>query len=180
MGLLDDLDRLDLSDEQKAQVRQLHLGDLSEKDTEIQTLKAKDRRDSVEQEIEALGGMFSDPQPGLLKFVRRVYLSDDEGPGIVMLSDTDLNLSGDEATGATTREEATTAGVLRKFIGLLPKNTEGKLELSDQGIAADDHTRPDKDGDESDDEKKLAEQKAKRERVRSLGIGLRKREEVDA
>lgn len=175
MGLLDDLDQLNLSDEQKEIVRQKHAADLAEKDTEIQTLKSKDRRDSVEQEVEALGGMFSDPQPGLLKFVRRVYLSDDEEPGLVMLSDSDLNLSGDSATGSTTREEITTAGVLRKFISLLPQNQEGKINLSDQGIAADDHGRPEKDGDESDDDQEAAEQ-ARRERVRGLGIKLRPRD----
>lgn len=175
MGLLETLEGLNLSDEQKQVILNDHTTEVGAKETEIQTLKAKDRRSDVDKEIDELAALLSDsPQPGLLKFVRRVYLSDDDGPGIVLLSDADLQLSGDAATGASTREEMSVAGAIRHLISLLPRNAEGNLSLSDQGIAADDTNRPDKDGDKSDEDKE-AEEKARRERVSRLGIKLRKR-----
>lgn len=173
MGLLDTIESLGLSDDVKAKVIAEHQTDLGEKETEITSLRAKDRKSDVEKEIEDLKNLGFSEAPGLLKFVRRIYLSDDEGPGIVMLSDNDLHLSGDDRVGATTREEISTAGAVRQLISLLPRNGEGKLELSDQGIAADDTNRPDKEGDQKETEEDAA--KARRERVQKLGIPLRKR-----
>jgi hypothetical protein len=175
VGLLDTIDSLNLSDDVKARVIQEHQADLGEKDTEITTLRAKDRKSDVEKEIEDLKKLGFSEAPGLLKFVRRIYLSDDDGPGIVMLSDNDLHLSGDERVGATSREEISTAGAVRQLISLLPRNEEGKLELSDQGIAADDTNRPNKEGDNEETDEDA--EKARRARVQKLGIKLRKRED---
>ena len=47
------------------------------------------------------------------------------------------------------------AGALRKFVELLPRNNEGKLELSDISLT-DDHGRPE-DGGEPDPEAKTNE-----------------------
>jgi hypothetical protein len=79
-----------------------------------------------------------------------VLLSGDaEEPGAVLLSDSEMHLSGDAATGATGREEISVAGALRKFVELMPRTQEGKLELSDMQLT-DDHGRPD-DGGEPED-----------------------------
>ena len=66
------------------------------------------------------------------------------------MSDSELHLSGDVATGATGREDISVAGALRKFVELLPRNNEGKLELSDMNLA-DDHGRPEEQGDKEGD-----------------------------
>lgn len=149
MGILETIDALELSDEQKEQLRREYSGEVDPLKTENDSLKARDRRSSVEDEVKTLGGMGFSEAPGLLKFYRRVLLSGDaEEPGAVLLSDNEMNLSGDAATGATGREEISVAGALRKFVELLPRNNEGKLELSDINLT-DDHGRPE-DGGEPD------------------------------
>lgn len=162
MGILETIDGMDLSDEQKDKLRQEYSADVDPLKTENDSLKAKDRRSSVEEEVKALGGIGLSAAPGLLKFYRRVLLSGDaEEPGAVLLSDSEMHLSGDAATGATGREEISVAGALRKFVELLPRNNEGKLELSDMNLT-DDHGRPDDKGDgedeDSDDHKKNLEE----------------------
>lgn len=155
MGLIDILDSLNLSDEEKAKIRQEHEQEVVNLSNENATLKARDRRESVEQEVQDLASLGLEEAPGLLKFYRRALLSDDEEPGAVLLSDNELNLSGDTATGAGGREEISVAGALRKFVELLPRNQEGKLNLSDQALVnnAGDPTpigdNPDKDSDEA-------------------------------
>lgn len=148
MGFIEDIEaRTDLSDEIKASIIAAHKG-------EVDPLKAKSRRETVEGEVTQLSNLGFSEAPGLLKFVRRVFLSDDEEPGVVLLSDNEMGLSGDLSTGATGREEMTVAGAIRKFIDLLPVNAEGKLNLSDQVNAADNHGRPDNgDGNESEEER---------------------------
>lgn len=152
MGLLDVIDSLELSDEQKEQLRREHESEVGTIQSENQTLKRARKTEAVEAEVKALGDMgFAEEAPGLLAWVRRVYLSDDEGPGLVLLSDSELNLSGDQATGASGKEEITVANAVRKFIELMPKNQEGKLKvaLSDQASLSDDHSRPG-NGDEGE------------------------------
>jgi len=162
VGILETIDGMDLSDEQKDKLRQEYSADVDPLKTENDSLKAKDRRSSVEEEVKALGGIGLSAAPGLLKFYRRVLLSGDaEEPGAVLLSDSEMHLSGDAATGATGREEISVAGALRKFVELLPRNNEGKLELSDMNLT-DDHGRPDDKGageeEDSDDHKKNLEE----------------------
>jgi len=162
VGILETIEGLELSDEQKEKLRQEYSTELDPLKTENDSLKAKDRRSEVEDEVKALGSLGFSETPGLLKFYRRVLLSPDaEEPGAVLLSDSDMHLSGDVATGATGREEMSTAGVLRKFVELLPRNSEGKLELSDMNLT-DDHGRPD-DGGEVED--KTDEHRANLEKI---------------
>ena len=152
MGILETIEALELSDEVKEKLRQEHASDIDPLKSERDSLKAKDKRSSVEDEVKTLAELGFSETPGLLKFYRRVLLSADaEEPGAILMSDSELHLSGDVATGATGREEVSVAGALRKFVELLPKNNEGKLELSDMHLA-DDHGRPDEgseDGKES-------------------------------
>ena len=152
MGILETIDALELSDEQKDKLRQEYGEAVDPLKTENDSLKAKDRRATVEDEVKALASLGLDGAPGLLKFYRRVLLSGDaEEPGAVLLSDSEMHLSGDAATGATGREEISVAGALRKFVELLPRNNEGKLELSDMNLT-DDHGRPEVKGKEDGEE----------------------------
>ena len=135
MGILETIDGMDLSDEQKEKLRQEYSADVDPLKTENDSLKAKDRRQSVEDEVKALAAIGFSEAPGLLKYYRRALLSpDSEEPGAVLLSDSEMHLSGDVATGATGREEISVAGALRKFVELLPRNNEGKLDLSDMNV----------------------------------------------
>lgn len=148
MGFLEEIDRMELSDEVKDQLREQHRLEMNSKDDELLQLRRRNRRDEVEAEIKDLDVLFNSEAPGLLKFVRRVYLSDDQQPGSVLLSDADLELSGDEATGSRSEQEISVAGAVREFIKLMPRTQEGTLKLSDQGLVTDDHTD---DQDESDE-----------------------------
>jgi hypothetical protein len=148
VGILETIDAMELSDEQKEKLRQEYTEAVDPLKTENDSLKAKDRRSSVEEEVKGLATLGFSEAPGLLKFYRRVLLSGDaEEPGAVLLSDSEMHLSGDAATGATGREEISVAGALRKFVELLPRNNEGKLNLSDMNLT-DDHGRPDDTGSE--------------------------------
>lgn len=163
MGLLDEIDKLELSDEQKEKLRSEFDGEVDSKDTELATLRRRNKKKDVDAEVSALDGLGFSESPGLLKFVRRVFMSDDEQPGIVLFSDADLELSGDEAVGARSREEMSTAAVLREFIKLMPRNADGKLNLSDQAFADDNHDGPPNEEQETDTEK--AEKRGRVERV---------------
>jgi len=151
VGLLDTLDTLDLSDEVKEQIRREHESEISGSQSTISTLRAQTKKAKVHQEVEDLKQLFGD-EPGLLKYVRRVFLSDDEEAGLVLLTDSDMELSDDDKTGATSREEVTAAGVLRQFIELLPKK-DGKLALSDQVLLSENTERPSNGDDPTPEEK---------------------------
>lgn len=152
MGILETIDSMDLADDVKERLRREHQEEIAQETAETAQLRAQVRLSSVNEEIEGLKKLGLDQSPGLLKFVRRVFLSDDQEVGLVLLSDNELDLSGDTATGATAREEISVAGAVRKFIELLPRNAEGGLVLSDQALLDDaDDTRVNDDDD--DDEK---------------------------
>jgi hypothetical protein len=162
VGILEEIDKLDLSDEVKDKLRQEHASEIDPLKSERDSLAAKDRRTEVDTEVKGLADLGLSGSPGLLKFYRRVLLSADaEEPGAVLMSDTELHLSGDVATGATGREEISVAGALRKFVELLPRNNEGKLELSDMMLAEENHGRPEEGGEEegesTDDHRKNLE-----------------------
>jgi hypothetical protein len=148
VGFVEEIEKLELSDDAKAVLLREHTSELDPLKSERDTLKATSRQQTVEEEVKALGSIGLSEAPGLLKFYRRALLSpDSEEPGAVLLSDTELGLSGEMATGATGREEMSVAGALRKFVELLPRNNEGKLELSDITLT-DDHGRPEDGGEE--------------------------------
>lgn len=179
MGLLDTLDSLDLADDVKARIRQEHEADISGTTTELSTLRAKAKRKSVDDDIDDLKKLGFSEAPGLLAFVRRVYLSDDSEPGLVLLSDKEMELSGDDATGASAKEEISVAGAVRKFIELLPKKDE-KISLSDQVLLTDSGDKPadddvedsaDKTNEHRDNLKKITGQDNTRTRKRYAGRG---------
>jgi hypothetical protein len=156
VGLREDLERLDLSDDAKQKLLESHDDEIKDLSTELVTLRTKDRRKSVETEVTELSDAGFKNQPGLLKFYRRVLLSDDQEPGTVLLSDSDMGLSGDVATGATKKEEKSTAEVLREFVKLLPRNDDGKLVFAEMLLSDQDFDTPDK-GDEPSAEDKTKE-----------------------
>lgn len=158
MGILETIDALNLSDEEKTKLRQEHESAIDPLKTQNKDLRRDNKRDKVEEEIGALSGMGFADAPGALAYVRRVFLSDADAdpavePETVLLADHEIGLTGDKATGATTREPMTAAGVLRKFFELLPRNNEGQMvvKFSDQHLAPDDTNRPDDVGGGGDD-----------------------------
>lgn len=164
-GFLDVLDTLELSDEQKEQLRQGHAEEITPLEEAQRVSAAQARKATVEKEIEELGKLGFSDQPGMLAFVRRVYLSDDQEPGIVLLSDGDLELDKDEATGAKSREEKSTAEVLRHFISLIPRNDDGKIALSDQILASDAIEEKPEEEEGGDEEKKKIDSRKRAEKL---------------
>lgn len=151
MGYVEDVQAMELPEEQKQFLLSSYQKEIDPLKTERDSLKAQSKQDSVEADIDKWG--LSD-HPGLAKYVRRTLLSpDSEAPGAILLSDSEMGLSGDKATGATGREETSVAAVVRNIFELMPRNEEGKLNLSDQAINTDDHNRP-AEGDDDDPAKK--------------------------
>lgn len=168
MGILETIDALNLGDEEKARMKREYEEEVNPLRTEVGTLRTNDRRDKVKTEILALSEAGFKDAPRALAFVRRLYLSPDaEEPGVVLFADHELNLTGEEATGATSREEMSVAQAFRHFFSLLPHDDEGKLKvtLSDQGNITDDHGKP-AVGDKEDAAAATAEHKT------SLGKSL--------
>jgi hypothetical protein len=145
VGILETIDALNLSDEEKARMRREYAEEVDPLKTENSTLKGNDRRERVKVEIANLSDAGLKDAPAALAFLRRLYLSPDaEEPGVVLFADHELGLSGDEATGAHAREEMSTKAAFEKFFSLLPKDKDGKLKvaLSDQGTVTEDHGQP--------------------------------------
>jgi hypothetical protein len=131
VGYEEDIQAMDLADDVKQQLIQAHRAEIDPLRDENRSLSAETKKEKVEAEIDALSGMGFEDAPGLLVWVRRVYLSADaEEPGAVLLADNELGLSGDNASGATGREEISVAGAIRKFVELMPKQDDGKLKIN--------------------------------------------------
>jgi len=155
MGYIEDIEALELADDVKEKLLQSHRAEVDPLKQTNDQLSARNKKDTVSAEVAELSEMGFKEAPGLLKFYRRVLLSpDSEEPGTILLSDNELELSGDEATGANGREDISTAEVLRKFVSLMPKTNEGKLAitLSEQSNELENHNRPNS-GEENDEEK---------------------------
>ena len=166
MGYEEDIQAMDLADDVKQQLIQAHRAEVDPLRDENRTLSAETKKEKVETEIEALKGMGFEDAPGLLVWVRRVYLSADaEEPGAVLLADNELGLSGDNASGATGREEISVAGAIRKFVELMPKE-EGKLKinLAAQITGEDDHGKPES-GEEKSEEERATERRERASRL---------------
>lgn len=179
MGYREDIEALELADDVKERLIRAHESEVDPLRQQNEALAARDRRESVETEVGALRTLFSDDENntdavGLLKFYRRCLLSGDaEEPGAVLLSDNEMGLSGDVATGANGREEISVAGALRKFVELMPRNAEGRLavNLSDQANAHENDGRPKNGGDEQ-----LSDEEAAARRARLAGREIKRSE----
>jgi len=174
VGILETIDTLNLSDEEKARMRREYAEEVDPLKSERDRLQANDRSERVRVEIANLSDAGLKEAPAALAFLRRLYLSPDaEEPGVVLFADHELGLSGDEATGARAREEMSTKAAFEHFFSLLPKDTEGKLKLvlSDQGDITDEHGKPKTGDDLADAEANTAAHKESLGRAIGQPIG---------
>ena len=124
----EELDRLDLSDEQRAAFQ-------SVLDENVQ-LSAKTKESASDARLEELKKLGLEERPGFLKFYRAVYLSDDGGAATVLLSD-----DGKE------KERLTSLEILDRAIEAL-KGSDNKVVLSDQALASGNDNPPPNTSDE--------------------------------
>ena len=179
MGILETIDALNLSDDEKARMRREYAAEVDPLKTDRDRLAANDRAGRVRVEIANLADAGLKDAPAALAFLRRLYLSPDaEEPGVVLFADHELGLTGNDATGATAREEMSTKAAFEKFFSLLPKDPAGKLKLalSDQGSVTDDHGQPLTGDDAADADKKTEQHKASLGRAIGKPIGRPSRE----
>ena len=116
-----ELDRLELSDEQRAA-----FGGLLDENAD---LRAQTREAEVDQRVEELEGLGLKERPGALKLYRQVALADDGGPAAVLLSD------------KGNKESVTALEILDRFIDAI-KGSDEKVTLSDQHLVKDDDPKP--------------------------------------
>lgn len=179
MGILETIEALNLSDEEKARMRREYAEEVDPLKGENSTLKANDRRERVRVEIANLSDAGLKDAPKALAFLRRLYLSPDaEEPGVVLFADHELGLTGDESTGATGREEMSTKAAFEKFFSLLPTDTDGKLKvmLSSQGDITEDHGKPKTGDDVADADANTAAHKSSLGKAIGREIGRPSRE----
>jgi hypothetical protein len=152
MGILETIDGMNLSDEEKDKLRQEYA-------EEQRPLRVAGFRNDADEFVAKLSDAGLASAPGVLKRVRRILMSEDaHEPAAILMSDADLQLSGEDATGATSREEVTLADEVKALFSLFPGFAEGKLKiaLSEQGgVASGAGTRPD-EGDESPEKRTTA------------------------
>lgn len=123
----EELDRLDLSDEQRAAFQSI-LNDNAE-------LSAKTRESDADVRISELEEMGLKEKPGFLKLYREVMLSDDGGAAVVLLSEGQEN------------EKLTALEILDRALDAL-KDDEGSVSLSDQALVSGNDNPPPADPSE--------------------------------
>jgi hypothetical protein len=123
----EELDRLDLSDEQRAAFQSIL--------DENATLSASARESDAEKRISELEEMGLKERPGFLKLYREVMLSDDGGAAVVLLSD------GED------KEKLTAIEILDRALDAL-KTDEGQVALSDQALVSGNDNPPPADASE--------------------------------
>jgi hypothetical protein len=124
----EELDRLDLSDEQRAAFQSIL--------DENAVLSASAREADAEKRISELEEMGLKERPGFLKLYREVMLSDDGGPAVVVLSD-----DSEEKVKLTAIE------ILDRALDAL-KTDEGQVALSDQALVSGNDNPPPADASE--------------------------------
>jgi len=123
----EELDRLDLSDEQRAAFQSIL--------EENATLSASARESDAEKRISELEEMGLKERPGFLKLYREVMLSDDGGAAVVLLSD------GED------KEKLTAIEILDRALDAL-KTDDGQVALSDQALVSGNDNPPPADASE--------------------------------
>lgn len=124
----EELDRLDLSDEQRAAFQSIL--------DENAQLSAKSREADADARISELEAMGLKDRPGFLKLYREVMLSDDGGPAVVVFSD-----------GSEEKESITALEILDRALDAL-KDDEGQVALSDQALVSGNDNPPPADASE--------------------------------
>lgn len=155
-------DGLNLSDEQRqaleAQIAQVELSD--DERAELARRREEAKKNEVEKKIEGLTEMGLSDNPGVLKYLRRVYLSDDKEPVAVLLSDDENNVG---------RQEVTLSQAFDGLFALLRNQETGKIELSSQATRNEAGNAPPADTSE---ENKTLEQQLQ-EAADTLGLEVR-------
>lgn len=123
----EELDRLDLSDEQRAAFQSIL--------DENAQLSAKTREADADARISELEAMGLKDRPGFLKLYREVMLSDDGGPAVVVFSDSEE------------KESITALEILDRALDAL-KDDEGQVALSDQALVSGNDNPPPADASE--------------------------------
>lgn len=121
------IDSLDLSDELKTALKARET-QLAQREQELAELRKTARATEIESRVSELKTLGLEQHPGLLKYVKEVYESDDGGSA--------LNLSQDGKTEAKTASE-----ILDGFIALLPTKDD-KIALSAQVAESDKDEKP--------------------------------------
>lgn len=102
----------------------------------LQNRNAELEKDQREAAVETLIGEYQEmglsEYPGFLKEVRRALKSDDGSVAGILLADDDH----------PSQEKVTLSQVIDRLVKALPKNDEGKIELSQQIEVTADHRRP--------------------------------------
>lgn len=136
----EELDRLELSDDVRAR--------LLETLDENESLKATGRTQACDARIEELKGFGFSDRPGFLKLYRDIFLNDDGGPAVVVLSD-----NGTKATRSARQ-------ILDDAIEAL-RGSEGKVEFSDQHTqSGNDNPPPKTDGPDAPVEERVKNARA--------------------
>jgi hypothetical protein len=127
-----DLESLNLSDDQRTAL-EAQLAAEDEDAKELERLRKEARVREVDDKIAELSEAGLKDNPGVLKFVKSVFLSDDQKPSILLSDD-----------GSAQGEPQSVTKIFDEFFGLL-KNQQGKIALSTQSADLsddDDHNRP--------------------------------------
>jgi membrane-associated HD superfamily phosphohydrolase len=127
------LDQLELSDEARSAIEQLQ-AEANELRTQREQDAAELRASKVETRISELKDMGLEAFPGFLKAAREVYLSDDGGTAILLSEE-----------GNTSKTSLTASQIADRFIEALPKNDEGKVNLSEQILSENADVKPPND-----------------------------------
>lgn len=139
------LDGLNLSDEQR-QALEAQLSAQEADQQELERLRAERREAEVDKKIDDLKEIGLSDNPGVLKLLRRIYLSDDNKPTAVLLADD----GADEKTVSLTE-------AFDMFLNALKNQETGRLEFADQGLVNGRRPEDTAEGEISDPTKDLEE-----------------------
>jgi hypothetical protein len=127
-----DLNSLNLSDDQRTAL-EAQLAEPDEEAQELERLRKEKREREVNDKIAELSAAGLEDNPGVLKYVKAVLVSDDQKPSILLSED-----------GSGTPAPKSVTEIFDGFFALL-KNQQGKLSLTTQSAdlsADDEHGRP--------------------------------------
>lgn len=131
----EELDRLELSDEQRRAFENLL--------DENATLTVSTREKDADARVDELKGWGFSGQPGALKLYRRVFLADDGGPAIVTFAD-----------DGKTKEPLTALQILDQFIDAM-RTEDGKVEFSDMHTQSGNDDPPPANGEKPNVEQRV-------------------------
>lgn len=127
-----DLSSLELADDQKSALQAVL--------DENARLREEGRKKAVEDEVTRVMDLGLSEDTGFVKTYRRLLLADDQGTAAVLMSD------------GGGQEEITLTGALKLLIDALPKNSDGKIVLSEQQLVTGGDIKPPAEAADEQDE----------------------------